>query len=83
MNGTRRLLQYQPRTVPIERAEKFPAAPLTPDSTCGWCGIKLAAVPDTPVLVGWEYFHPSGCLQAAWRRQAITTDYPVFIPLSS
>lgn len=74
MNGTRRLLQYQPpKTVPIERAEK-PAVPLTPDTACGWCGIKTAAIPDEPVLIGARWFHPTEtCLHAAWRRRVIAT----------
>jgi hypothetical protein len=57
-------------TVEIEA----PVAPI--DGLCGWCGIRLRAIPDPPkpylrrdeteVL----YFHPTGCLSAQRNKDA-------------
>jgi hypothetical protein len=47
--------ELYPDTVPIARVE----------NKCGWCGIRLAAIPDAPREYAGMYFHPGGCVAAA------------------
>jgi hypothetical protein len=32
---------------------------------CGWCDIRLAAVPDQPREFDGRWYHPGGCVSAA------------------
>jgi hypothetical protein len=84
VNGTRRLLEHQPTTVPLNRAEPPPAAPHPPaDAVCGWCNIRTAAIPDTPVLIEDQWFHPTSvCLRAAWRRRVIQNPHPLLVQVT-
>lgn len=35
-------------------------------NVCGWCGIKLSAIPQAPVPgPDGKYYHPGGCMAAA------------------
>lgn len=38
------------------------------DAPCGWCSIRLNAVPDPPQRIGKLWYHP-GCFRAGWRQQ--------------
>lgn len=49
--------EMHPATVPMAVAELANA--------CGWCGIRLSAVPERPREFDGMRFHPGGCISAA------------------
>lgn len=55
-----------PETVPLPRA----------DTTCGWCHIRLSALPEQPKPYQPKgspfilYYHPVGCISAARNHDA-------------
>jgi hypothetical protein len=52
-------------TSPMYGLVQFPTTqPIPALLNCGWCGIRLAAVPDDPREFEGFYYHP-GCISAA------------------
>lgn len=48
-----------------EMPELLQTVPMRLANYCGWCDIKLSAIPDLPREFDGRYFHPGGCVQAA------------------
>lgn len=54
------------QTAYIPRAADLATTPMpSVDGGCGWCGIRLRALPDRPTLFAGRWYHPGGCLSAA------------------
>lgn len=60
-----------PTTLMPELHDTRPMAVVKREMFCAWCGIRLAAIPDSPspLVPPWSkevhYFHPGGCAAAA------------------
>jgi len=50
----------------MEMPEMLATVPMSAvRTTCGWCDIKLTAIPDAPREWEGEHYHPGGCIAAA------------------
>lgn len=63
MTMTRPFTDAETEEMPELRGAK--TMPMRVANYCGWCDIRLSAIPDAPREWHGRYYHPGGCISAA------------------